>query len=916
MYCKKVLKEDIYKTVLCLSIIIFLPLLFFYNGKFLENLIEGYEGLIYFFPSRVLTSRIIEGGSLPLWDPYTACGFPLLGSLEPACFYPFNFLFLYLPPLLAYIFLIYIHYSLAGIFTFLYLRELKISWTAALFSGITFMFSSFLITHLGHTTYHNASIWLPLIVFCLEKIRQNFSFNFFILGSFAFAFQILSGGIQVCFYTAIVVILYSLFFWKYNQEQFWIKKRFMWLTITISILLLGILLSAIQILPTLELLERTTRSKISYNYFSNYPLEPEMLLLFFFPYLFGALFPGFYPIAYWGRSSTTEACGYTGILPLCFATIAFLSLRKKDLNVKFWTFMGILAIILAMGRIFSFLNYITYGLPIYNLFRAPGRWLLVYNFAIAVLSGIGLNFLISYSQEHLSKIKHTIKLFSKTLALLILAVCGFIITCQVLLIKSPFWQRYSKNFSFKNPAIYIPLIIILLSIGVLNFLKKKKDRRFIAYIILILIFFDLYFFGHFFNQREYFVENLIKPEKFRPTVKYILESEKDSKIPNYRIVSEGFIQTKEGLDLIYPNTNVMYPICSVNTFNALILKEYRDLLKMHEVEFFIPRFKPLFINNKILSLLNVKYIIKTLFCSREIRLTSVQRISKFIHLKPHSDYQVDIFVRKEGLPTDDLIVGVCGSYFGNPQIKFIIRPKDLELESKEFSFRFNSRDILGGETYLKIFTSSTVPIIIDRIQLVEVGETRENLLFEKIDPEEIVRNGSPLYHKKYEDGLVTVIENKNVLPRAYMVSKVRPVVDFQQANSILWDEVDSFDPHKEALVETEELPFVLGEDKGVVCKIIDYQPNQIIIQSDSSENSFLVLADTYYPGWMAYIDGIETKVYRTNGILRGVFIPKGEHTIKFIYRPKSFKYGVTISIITFFILMGTFLSYQIKQKRR
>ena len=121
--------------------------------------------------------------------------------------------------------------------------------------------------------------------------------------------------------------------------------------------------------------------------------------------------------------------------------------------------------------------------------------------------------------------------------------------------------------------------------------------------------------------------------------------------------------------------------------------------------------------------------------------------------------------------------------------------------------------------------------------------------------------------------------------------------NLEEACSILWDSTGSFYPHKEALVETDEAP-ALEEGEGS-CEVIDYQPNKITIETNSESNKFLVLSETYYPGWRAYVDGKAEKIYKTNGVLRGIFIPKGKHFVEFVYKPLSFKFGAMISLITF-----------------
>ena len=87
------------------------------------------------------------------------------------------------------------------------------------------------------------------------------------------------------------------------------------------------------------------------------------------------------------------------------------------------------------------------------------------------------------------------------------------------------------------------------------------------------------------------------------------------------------------------------------------------------------------------------------------------------------------------------------------------------------------------------------------------------------------------------------------------------------------------------------------KNNGGSVEIKKYTPNFIAIQTVSTASSFLVLTDSYYPGWEAKIDGNETHIFRTDYTFRGVKIPEGRHEVTFTYRPKSFRYGVYAAII-------------------
>ncbi|KKR10968.1 MAG: hypothetical protein UT40_C0042G0002 [Candidatus Woesebacteria bacterium GW2011_GWA1_39_21b] len=83
---------------------------------------------------------------------------------------------------------------------------------------------------------------------------------------------------------------------------------------------------------------------------------------------------------------------------------------------------------------------------------------------------------------------------------------------------------------------------------------------------------------------------------------------------------------------------------------------------------------------------------------------------------------------------------------------------------------------------------------------------------------------------------------------------------------------------------------------------------------EADGNSFLFLSETFYPGWKAYVDGQEEKIFRANYIFQSIFIPKGEHNIRFIYQPVSFKIGLVLSSATLIFLLCSYFVYKSKKE--
>jgi hypothetical protein len=78
-------------------------------------------------------------------------------------------------------------------------------------------------------------------------------------------------------------------------------------------------------------------------------------------------------------------------------------------------------------------------------------------------------------------------------------------------------------------------------------------------------------------------------------------------------------------------------------------------------------------------------------------------------------------------------------------------------------------------------------------------------------------------------------------------------------------------------------------------QIREYRPNRIEIEAESDRKRLLVLLDSYYPGWQAYVDGNPVPVVAANFVYRAIEFPEGHHRVDFLYAPKSFKYGAGIS---------------------
>jgi hypothetical protein len=147
----------------------------------------------------------------------------------------------------------------------------------------------------------------------------------------------------------------------------------------------------------------------------------------------------------------------------------------------------------------------------------------------------------------------------------------------------------------------------------------------------------------------------------------------------------------------------------------------------------------------------------------------------------------------------------------------------------------------------------------------------------------------------------TIYENLRALPRVRLVPRVISLTADEVLHAIKFSQLpngQTYDPSQVALVEEPLSPPGLDSNPRATAEITLSSDTYIRIRTESTSQTYLVLNDLYYPGWLAFIDKVPVHIYRTNYILRGVSIPDGNHVVEFKYRPKTFYFGILISIVS------------------
>jgi hypothetical protein len=175
----------------------------------------------------------------------------------------------------------------------------------------------------------------------------------------------------------------------------------------------------------------------------------------------------------------------------------------------------------------------------------------------------------------------------------------------------------------------------------------------------------------------------------------------------------------------------------------------------------------------------------------------------------------------------------------------------------------------------------------------------------------IHRNDFALVFKSHA---VTVLENRDVLPRALLVHHAE-IWDDQNIWKRLKD--PSFRPERTVLLASGQ-PLAQDEPSQATdsVTITEYKPERVALAVATDRPGYLLLTDSWYPGWEAWLDGQPVSIYRADYIFRAVAVPPGKHTVVFEFRPSSFLWGALISGLSLTLLAGLAVAGIWRQRRR
>lgn len=148
-----------------------------------------------------------------------------------------------------------------------------------------------------------------------------------------------------------------------------------------------------------------------------------------------------------------------------------------------------------------------------------------------------------------------------------------------------------------------------------------------------------------------------------------------------------------------------------------------------------------------------------------------------------------------------------------------------------------------------------------------------------------------------------IYENTRYLPRIRFISNYQVVKDDNEALKVISSK--SFNPATMVAIEGNLVKKTLKQSTSEINLIKDTD-EELIIDVKNNKEGILVVADSFYPGWQALINGKQTKIYPANINQRAIFVNAGRHQVHLRFISRSFEIGKRMSLVFFIVWVGLF----------
>lgn len=881
------------------------------------------DDLLYYLPMRQYIGERIAAGEMPFWNPLVGMGTSIAADPQSGLWYPPTYLFVILPPLVAYPVTLIAHFALAGWGLYRFCRASGRGWQAAFLGAVAFELCGFLVAHRVHLTMHHAVAWIPWMLYGWRRFADTGRGRLFSLAAAAFGLQMLVQHTQISIMSVMIVTAYAaVVLWPDRRSLLWQFPLGM---------TLGAAIGAVQTLPTLLHLSATGRGVPTFAMFVENSWVPTSGLMLLFPMLFGNRTPGIWEHEWWGLSHFSEQYAYGCVAVLLLALASWPLVRRSRApsqrspdarrlrrEVCFWWAASLAALLVALGE-FLPLSRVLFHVPIYRNLRVPARWILVWSLAMPILATIALD-VIQRRQAMAEEVAATLRRLGTRIlpgaaaaSLVLLALLRW----QLERLESAFAHYWGmaavlagarSAITPVNPAIVWPLVVMLVSVLLLLRWSRLRTGRWFAGLMLLVVV-DLASVAAFVDvdTRTYDRSDLASS----PLAKAIRAAKPDAGhrllVPRYQADYE------RPLELLWPQTNMLHGVPTFNAYGPFWPKANRLLFR------FMPwgaseSMLELLRNQPLCAAMGIRFLAARTDEERElVRAASARAIdAPFTHLSVDETWT-------PVLPGDDLLWPVR-----------LDEPGIYELR-----FEAVAGEEPAGQCFVRLETSPSHSIgFARRLEPIDLSEGQRRFRFQFVCPEAVeaavfvriksvlghaisVRSGSfgriaawpPSASTRPNDGGgwvlrgatddgVSLFESSQAVPLVRLAESAKPVADLRTAVELLTAEKPSVALPGGVIFESNAGPDDLPQEFASDGEVVFERPraDELQITATCRSPGMVVFNESFDPGWTAEVNGSPATVLRVNAVVQGVIVPSGTSRIRFRYRPPGLREGLGVSV--------------------
>ncbi len=813
---------------------------------------------LQFVPWRWIAGEMISRGELPLWNPWSGMGAPLLANYQSALLYPPNWLLFVLQglgsllndsfapsgfdlsqglPAWGQTVLVVMHLAWASWGMVRLVRRLNLNPLAQYVSALSFSLSGYMVARAGFLSINAAAAWMPWSILAAEALvrpledeRQS---AVYLRSSLVFAMLLLAGHAQTAWYVLVLAVVWAVVRSQgsaHRLKEGGVSRGRILMTraramVRVSALLglsvvSGIVLSAAQLLPTAEYLLQSQRAaQVDYQLAMTYSFWPWHFVTLLAPGFFGSPASG----DYWGYANYWEDAVYIGLLPVLLATAVILGAIRPAASrsmqyregirelVVFLLGIASVSFLLALGDHTPLFPWLYQHVPTFDMFQAPARLSIWAVFALALLAGIGAQ----HWSRPVGSGLYWLRLGTMgALAVSIGSGIGWILLGDV----SPTFIRAAAISGLWG----ITAGLLGLSAPAGTGAVKPGGR--VPFLRRML--------------------QTISPRLVKPDLQETGSSKRTRAIP----VWQQRVQAG-----IHSFLSQFWSAIVLLVITADLIVAGWGLNPGVHLDFYARS------SNLPSQVENLGSGGRLFLPSEDERRLKFDEFLRFDTFSPEHDWRS---LRDVLLPNLNLMQGIPSANNFDP------------LVPGRYERWMQSLDSMGADQRTLMLNLMGVGVVENM-----VNAPQQMVQFSSLSDASAARSAGRM----------------RWLPCArFAVNEDSAWQQVMEAGAGLLDGTIIIEGDEAA--EAEPGCPTTGHAPVEVTTLSE-SAQQLTLQIESQSDGWLLVADTWYPGWRAYLDGAETLLLRGDYLFRAVWVPAGDHRVTLVYTPVSFRSGAGISLV-------------------